>query len=390
MEQIEELEEENKLLKRQITALKKENDLVKRKLSKKDVLYSISEYLIGENDLEEEEISNFFSERWVEGIAEYEQLDDRSVLWHSNIRGITGHKEIEKKLNEERNFLELIIDSSPNLIFVKDWEGRYQLANQAIADAYGVEKEAMIGQKDIDFSASEEEADNFLADGREVMMSGEIKQIPSEKITDNEGIQHWLKTVKVPLYTAQPKEKRQVLGISTDITKRKRIEERLRLEKKKAQQANQAKSEFLANMSHEIRTPLNAVIGFSELLAEKIAGGQQQNYLDAIKTSGENLLTLINDILDLSKIEAGKLQLNYDYFDLVSLLEEMEQIFNQKINQAGLSLMIELEDDLPTWIKLDENRLRHPQHRTRGIRRALDRSTVCVACDPQRSPSRTR
>ena len=124
-----------------------------------------------------------------------------------------------------------------------------------------------------------------------------------------------------------------------------------------AQKANQAKSEFLANMSHELRTPLNAVIGFSELLEKRISGGQNKRYLNSIKTAGNNLLTLINDILDLSKIEAGKLEIGYDYFDLVKLLEEMEQIFSQKIDQQGLNFMIEVEQELP-WIKLDKTRLR--------------------------------
>ena len=296
--------------------------------------------------------------RWVEGIAKPQQLDDGSVLWHGNIKDITNRKEIEKKLNQERKFLELIINSDPNFVFVKDWYGRYQLANQSIADAYGVEKETMIGQRDIDFSPSAEEIDNFLADDREVMRSGEIKQIPLEKITDDEGNQRWVKTVKVPLYTKKTIEKRQVLGISTDITKMKQTEEQLQIEKEKAQQANKAKSEFIANMSHEIRTPLSAVIGFSELLEQKIDNDKQQKYLNTIKTSGENLLTLINDILDLSKIEASKLKLNYDYFDLTLLLEEMKQIFKQKINQAELNFMIDLEEGLPTWVKLDENRLR--------------------------------
>ncbi|MCK8825408.1 PAS domain-containing hybrid sensor histidine kinase/response regulator [Fuchsiella alkaliacetigena] len=135
--------------------------------------------------------------------------------------------------------------------------------------------------------------------------------------------------------------------------------------KEKAEQANQAKSEFLANMSHEIRTPLNAVIGFSEILENEFEDSQYQSYLDSIKDAGNNLLELINSILDISKIEAGHLELEKKWLDPCMILQEMESVFAYRAEEKGVAFIREckLLEDLECdggllEIKLDERRLR--------------------------------
>jgi len=134
----------------------------------------------------------------------------------------------------------------------------------------------------------------------------------------------------------------------------------LELEKavEKAELANQAKSEFLANMSHEIRTPMNAIIGFCDLLKGLVNEPRPRNYVESISASGKTLLALINDILDLSKIEAGKLQLNYQPVNLRLITEEIQQIFSQKATEKNLSLLLEIEETVPTVVMFDETRLR--------------------------------
>jgi len=128
--------------------------------------------------------------------------------------------------------------------------------------------------------------------------------------------------------------------------------------KETAESANRAKSEFLANMSHEIRTPLNAVIGFSNLLSSLISDKKQTSYLDSIQTAGKSLLTLINDILDLSKIEAGRLDIQYEAINPYLIFEELKQIFAVNIAEKNLELIINIDEHLPKTLLLDETRLR--------------------------------
>jgi len=117
--------------------------------------------------------------------------------------------------------------------------------------------------------------------------------------------------------------------------------------------ANRNKSEFLANMSHELRTPLNAIIGFSEVLIEKMFGelnDKQLDYLRDIHSSGHHLLTLINDILDLSKIEAGRMELELKRFDLTELLENSLTLVRERASRHGLSLELEVDDAMGEWV----------------------------------------
>jgi len=125
-----------------------------------------------------------------------------------------------------------------------------------------------------------------------------------------------------------------------------------------AETANRAKSEFLANMSHEIRTPMNAVLGFTDLLYAEITDKKHLNYLDAIRSSGKSLLTLINDILDLSKIEASKLDLKYEPVNLKSVFSEIRDIFSLKIQEKNLKLIIDIQPEIPENLMLDEVRIR--------------------------------
>jgi len=139
--------------------------------------------------------------------------------------------------------------------------------------------------------------------------------------------------------------------LKKEVRKRKDAEE-------EASKANAMKSMFLANMSHEIRTPMNSVIGFSDLLATTELDTKQSGYVNSIKAGAKSLLTLINDILDVSKIEAGKMQLESAAVDVRAIMKDMQSIFEVKCNEKSLSFILEIEDDIPSVIRSDETRIR--------------------------------
>ena len=146
--------------------------------------------------------------------------------------------------------------------------------------------------------------------------------------------------------------------LQTEIEERKKIEKKLEEAKSKAEIATKYKSIFLANMSHEIRTPMNAIIGFASLLNKLITNPVQRDYINSIKTAGKELLSLINDILDLSKIEAGRLEIKQEPTNIFKLFEDIKNIFNFKIKQKNLTFITDIDKSLPETVFIDSSRLK--------------------------------
>lgn len=149
----------------------------------------------------------------------------------------------------------------------------------------------------------------------------------------------------------------EVMAIVRDVSQRKEYEKQLQIALEKAEQANLSKSIFLANVSHEIRTPLNAILGFSEVLIDKIEHPLYKSQLRTIMSSGKTLLHLINDILDLSKIEAGKIEIENEPMRLDSVVHEIKQVFYQKVKAKNLVLETTIAPDVPSFLALDEIRI---------------------------------
>ena len=154
---------------------------------------------------------------------------------------ITEQKQLQDELEEQREFLRITIDAQPQLIFVKDWDGQYKLANEALAEIYQTDIEDIEGKQDSDFINDPDEIDAFREDDQEVMRSGEIKEIPEEPLTDpQEDITRWYYTLKVPMFTDRPPEERMVLGVGTEITKRRAVEKKLNEQKNRLELVKRA------------------------------------------------------------------------------------------------------------------------------------------------------
>ena len=176
-----------------------------------------------------------------------------------------------------------------------------------------------------------------------------------------------------------------------DITERKQAVQELALATKAAEKANLAKSEFLANMSHELRSPLNAILGFTHILQESEPEPEQAENLDIIYRSGEHLLTLINDVLDISKIEAGRVELTYTEFDLYCLLDELQQTFSRATDQKGLRFLVVRSPDLPQIIFSDRLKLRQVlSNLLSNAVKFTAAGTITLSVDSQRETSQRR
>lgn len=161
------------------------------------------------------------------------------------------------------------------------------------------------------------------------------------------------------IYTEKEKVLLSVFSdMLVNIRHRIKLEKNLIAEKQNADIANRAKSEFLANMSHEIRTPMNSILGFSEVMLNTTSDRQQQNYLRTILNSGKSLLTLINDILDLSKIEAGRMEISPEAADVRLIVNEIKQLFKHKSQENNIEFIVSFDESLPDTIIIDEVRLR--------------------------------
>ena len=269
-------------------------------------------------------------------------------LYYAVGRDITRRKQAEKALEQEQNLLQTFMDNTPDHIYFKDKASRFIRINKAMTKLFQLaDMKDAIGKTDAEFF-TDEHANQAYTDEQEVMRSGAPMKAKEEKETWPGGQETWVSTTKAPLFDKSGKII-GTFGISRDITERVRAQAELQAAKETAEYADRAKSDFLANMSHELRTPLNAIIGFAEILRDEIIGPirpEQRELVVDIHTSGRHLLNMINDILDLSKIEAGTMDLDFETFSIADTMEEVNTIVNALASKKQIQLTQEFDSDI--------------------------------------------
>lgn len=284
----------------------------------------------------------------VSGIPKFDDFG-AFIGYRGTARDVTAAKEAERALQVSDRRFRAIFDNVPAALFLKETDGRYKLINRKYSQWFNVQPEEIVG-KTVHELYPRERADRYAACDRELARAGAVH-------TDEVDIPLWTGETRTFTITKFPitdgERMTDIGGVIVDVTKRKRAETQLLHAREVAEEANRAKSHFLANMSHEIRTPLNAILGFADTMHSEIFGplgsDRYLDYTDNIVTSGRHLLELINDLLDISRIEAGEYPIRREAFAVSALIEECTLLVQNMAEASAISLRIDMPDNAPDF-----------------------------------------
>lgn len=259
------------------------------------------------------------------------------------------------ELRQQARYLRTLIDMLPMWAWFKDTKSRYLVTNRALAQAQKLEADALVGRTDAELQEGAA-AQASLAEDAQVMASGE-RTIVEQAVDDAQGTR-WMEVFKAPVHD-EDGSLLGTVGVAQDISARKATEAAREAALAEAERLAKLRSDFLAQMSHELRTPLSGILGFADLLeTEAPLNERQERCVRIIRQSGQHLLNLINDLLDMSRIDAGRLDLTPMPVQLADYLREVGEIVAVKAEQKALSLALVLAPDLPPAVRVDDLRLR--------------------------------
>ncbi len=248
---------------------------------------------------------------------------------------ISERKQAEVELKASKDYLDKIINSLASPIFVKDEQHRFCLVNDALCSLLNLPVEKLIGTTGYEYFP-DEQMKVFIAKDQEVFRTGK-ENINEEQLTDGTGKIQNIVTRKT-LYTDINGNK-FLVGVINNITENRQKENELIIAKEHAEESDRLKSAFLANMSHEIRTPMNGILGFADLLKEpELTGEEQQKYISIIENSGTRMLNIINNIVDISKIEAGQMEVDLKESNVNEQIEYIYTFFKPEVENKGIHL----------------------------------------------------
>ena len=268
---------------------------------------------------------------------------------------ITKEKIAQEELVSQQKFIRQVIDLIPDLIFVKDKEGRLILVNEAMAGLFNKSIPEIENQLNSEIHKNQEEVKQYTSIDQ-LVIEKNYMITQEENFTKYDGTVRIFKTTKLPIRNSD--NTRFVLAFAKDITDEIEYQNNLIKSKETAEQTSKMKSEFLANMSHEIRTPLNGILGMSAILSETNLDTEQKEIVETIITSGDSLLIILNDILDYSKIEAGKIEFEHSEFNIAKCIRDVQNLFSYKANEKGLELLVEIDPLIPEILIGDHFRIR--------------------------------